>query len=88
MDHSSIEELPKEKRRELLDNLNYLNTAEIKSFCKQHSIPYAITIETKDGRRRRTQDDDRKGVMLNRVRHFLQTGVVLKDLLSVYRRLF
>ena len=79
MDHSPIAKLPIEKRRELLDNLNYLNTAEIKSFCKLHSIPYAIAIETKDGRRRRTEDNDRKGVMLNRVRHFLQTGVVLEE---------
>src|SRR5580698_5982870 len=25
--------------QEILDDLNYLNTGEIKSFCKQHSIP-------------------------------------------------
>ena len=62
----------------LLDDLNYLNTAEIKSFCREHSIPYTIAIET-DGGRRRTRDDDRKGVMLDRVRHFLQTGVVLEE---------
>ena len=79
MDRPPIERLPKEQRQELLDALNYLNTAEIKSFCKKHSIPYAIVIETKDGRRRRTRDDDRKGVMLNRVRHFLQTGIVLEE---------
>jgi len=79
MAYSPIAKLPKEERQELLDNLNYLNTAEIKSFCKQHSIPYAIVIETKGGRRKRTQDDDRKGVMLNRVRHFLQTGVALGE---------
>jgi hypothetical protein len=69
-------------QRELLDDLNDLNTAEIKSFCKRHSIPYAITIETKDGCRRRTMDDDRKGVMLNRMRHFLQTGVILGETCS------
>lgn len=79
MDHPPIAKLPKEQRQELLDNLNYLNTAEIKRFCKRHSIPYAITIQTRDGRRRRTQDDDRKGVMLKRVRHFLQTGTVLRE---------
>ena len=61
---------------ELLDDLNYLNTAEIKSFCKRHSIPYTITVETADGARRKTRDDDRKGVVLDRIRHFLQTGVV------------
>ena len=74
-----ISKLPGDKRREFLDDLNYLNTGEIKSFCKQHSIPYTIAIETNDGRRRRTQDDDRKGVMLDRIRHFLQTGEVLEE---------
>ena len=63
------------------DGLNYLNTAEIKSFCKRHSIPYTIVIETEDGGRRKTRDDDRKGVMLERVRHFLHTGEVLPETL-------
>lgn len=63
----------------MLDDLNYLNMAEIKSFCKQHSIPYAIVIETQDGRAKRTGDDDRKGVILGRIRHFLRTGAVLKE---------
>jgi hypothetical protein len=63
--------------RQLLDDLNYLNTAEIKSFCKRYSIPFTIAIETEDGRRRKTQDDDRKAVILGRIRHFLQTGEVL-----------
>src|SRR5690349_6476815 len=76
---SPISKLPKNEQRELLDDLNYLNTAEIKSFCKQHAIPYAIAVETGDGRRRKTKDDDRKGIMLNRVRHFLRTGVVLEE---------
>ncbi|HYB76448.1 MAG TPA: hypothetical protein VEC08_05780 [Nitrososphaerales archaeon] len=74
-----ITRLPKKKRSELLRNLNYLNTTEIKSFCKQHSIPFRIAIGTKDGGRKITQDDDRKGVMLARVRRFLQTGVVPEE---------
>jgi hypothetical protein len=74
-----ITKLPKEKRRKFLDDLNYLNTAEIKRFCKKHAIPYAIVMETKDGRRKKTREDDRKGVMLARVRHFLQTGELLKE---------
>jgi hypothetical protein len=61
------------------DDLNYLNTAEIKSFCERHSIPYTIVIETKGGGNRKTRDDDRKGVMLERVRHFLHTGEVLPE---------
>jgi hypothetical protein len=71
--------LPKGEQKELLDDLNYLNSMEIKSFCDRHSIPYKIAIETRDGDRRTTKDVDRKGVMLTRIRHFLQTGVVLEQ---------
>ena len=76
MPRSLISNLTRSEQRELLDDLNYLNTSEIKRFCKKHSIPYAISFETPDGRRRRTGEDDRKGVMLGRVRHFLTKGVV------------
>ena len=68
-----------DEQQQLLDDLNYLNISEIKSFCKRHSIPFRIAVETKDGRRRMTRDDDRKGVMLHRIRHFLQTGVILGE---------
>ena len=76
---SLLSKLPADQQRELLDDLDYLNTAEIKSLCKRHSIPYTIAIETMDGRRKRTPDDDRKGVMLERVRHFLATGCALEQ---------
>jgi len=76
MPRSLISNLTRSEQRKLLDDLNYLNTSEIKRFCKKHSIPYAISFETLDGRRRRTAEDDRKGVMLGRVRHFLTTGAV------------
>jgi hypothetical protein len=76
---SPISKLPEAEQQKLLDDLNYLNTAEIKSFCRQHSIPYTIAIETEGGRRRRTKDDDRKGVMLDRIRHFLQTGAIPEE---------
>ena len=76
---SPISKLPKSQQDDFWNDLNYLNTAEIKSFCKQLSIPYTIAIETSDGRRKKTRDDDRKGVMLDRIRHFLQTGVVLPE---------
>jgi hypothetical protein len=74
-----LSRVPKGQRQELLDDLNYLNLVEIKSFCKRNSIPYRITIEGKDGNRKATSEDDRKGVVLKRVRHFLRTGVVLKE---------
>jgi hypothetical protein len=75
----AIDSLPKSKQQELLDDLNYLNLPEIKSFCKLHSIPYRIAIETEDGTWKTTREDDRKGVILRRIRHFLQTGVVLEE---------
>ncbi len=76
---SFLSKLSKGERQELLDDLNYLNISEIKSFCNHHSIPYRIAIETEDGGRRMTKDDDRKGVILDRIRHFLQTGVILEE---------
>jgi hypothetical protein len=75
---SPISTLSKTGRRNLLQDLNYLNTAEIKSFCKEHRIPYAITVEDVDGTCHITPECDRKGVMLHRVRHFLQTAQVLQ----------
>jgi hypothetical protein len=79
MASSFISKLPKRERQQLLDDLNYLKISEIRSFCKRHSIPYRIAIETTDGRRSMTREDDRKGVILNRIRHFLQTGVILDE---------
>jgi hypothetical protein len=75
MPAAPISQIPKRERQPLLDDLNYLNTAEIKGFCKRHPIPYTIVMETKEGTRK-TQESDRKGVMLERVRHFLKTGAV------------
>jgi hypothetical protein len=74
---SLIAFLSKRKQQELLEDLNYLNMSEIKAFCNRHSIPYSIWIETKDGVRRKTQDNDRKGVILDRIRYYLRTGNVM-----------
>ena len=71
-----LAQLPPAERRQLLDDLNYLNPTEIKRFCKGHSIPYRITIEAAGGVRRGTRDDDRKGIVLARIREFLATGRV------------
>jgi hypothetical protein len=71
-----ISTLSSAKRRELLRDLNYLNATEIKTFCKRLSILYRIAVEAGDGTRRKTGEDDRKGVILNRIRHFLKTGAV------------
>jgi hypothetical protein len=63
-------------QRALLDDLNYLNLREIRTFCDRHSIPYRVLVETADGRRRPTRDTDRKPVILGRIRHWLTTGEV------------
>jgi hypothetical protein len=76
---SPISMLQEKRQQELLTDLNYLNIAELKSFCKRHSIPYTIAIESNNGRKRNTNEDDRKGVILDRIRHFLKTGIVLPE---------
>jgi hypothetical protein len=38
-----------------------------------------IAIQTQDGSRRKTNEADRKGIVLNRIRHFLQTGEILDE---------
>lgn len=43
------------------------------------AIPYTIFVESKDGSRKKTSEEDRKGVALDRIRHFLRTGAVLKE---------
>ena len=73
---SLISSLNKSEQRELLEDLNYLNMGEIKTFCERYCIPYAICIETGNGPRK-TSDTDRKGVILNRIRHYLLTGNAL-----------
>jgi hypothetical protein len=76
---SLISHLTRAEQQQLLDDLNYLNTAEIKAFCKRHAIPYAIYVATVNGGRKLTGEEDRKGVMLDRIRHFLTTGVILPE---------
>jgi hypothetical protein len=73
---SLVSRLSKAERRELLDDLNYLNLAEIKAFCKKRSIPFSIFIETAKHECVRTREDDRKGVILSRIRAYLETGRV------------
>ena len=73
---SLIFQLSNDAQAELLDDLNYLNMSEIKSFCRKHAIPYTISIASKDGNRTKTSDQDRKGVILHRIRRFLTTGTI------------
>ena len=49
---------------------------ELREFCDAHRIPYAIYFEGEDGRARRSRDADRKGIVIDRVLHFLNTGSI------------
>lgn len=68
---------PIEARQTLLQDLNYINLGELKSFCKRYAIPYRIAFQKPDGSPGLTDDDDRKGVILNRVGHLLETSETL-----------
>jgi hypothetical protein len=61
-------------RTELLDDIAYLNLAELHGFCDRHGIPYRVRTETNHGGTRSTVDTDRKPIVLDRVRHYLTTG--------------
>lgn len=74
---SLISELSKSEQKELFENIYYLHTEEIHSFCDNHKIPYKIFIETKDGKIKSTQDKDRKAIVINRVKHYLKSGKIL-----------
>ena len=74
-----LSKLPEDQRQSLLDDLNYLNEGEIRMFCRRHSIPHRIAIQTQEGGSRQTKDIDRKGVILDRIRHFLNTGEILEQ---------
>lgn len=71
-----LSHLSPDRRRELLEDLSYLNLAEFRGFCRTRGIPYRIEVETPDGGVRTTTDTDRKPVVLGRVRHYLTTGEV------------
>lgn len=73
---SLIAHLSKSEQKQLLEDLNYLNMQEFRSFCREHSIPFTIFVETHAGERRRTNDTDRKAVVLDRIRRYLKTGKI------------
>jgi hypothetical protein len=73
---SLLSRLSDSQRSELLQNIYYLNMRELHDFCDAHAIPYAIYFEGEDGRIRKSHDADRKGIVIDRVVHFLKTGTV------------
>jgi hypothetical protein len=68
--------LTKIEQTRLLEELNYMNLAEIHGFCSERGIPYKIVAECSNGKMRATKDTDRKPIVLARVRRYLRTGQV------------
>jgi hypothetical protein len=73
---SLLGKLSDSERAELLRNIYYLNMRELHDFCDAHAIPYAIYFESEDGRIRKSRDADRKGIVIDRIVHFLKTGTI------------
>lgn len=73
---SLLDKLTDSQRTELLENIYYLNMQELREFCDAHGIPFAIYFETEDGRIRKSRDVDRKGIVIDRVLHFLNSRII------------
>ncbi|MCB1023689.1 MAG: hypothetical protein KDB79_04835 [Acidobacteria bacterium] len=78
-----ISNLSKTEQKKLFEDLFYLHTAELFSFCDRHRIPYKILIETNNGELKTTRDRDRKKIVLRRITHFLKTGEISKPTVFV-----
>lgn len=64
----------KAQRQRLWRDLQYLNLAEMRSFCQRHELPLHIHVELEGGRLRRTGDRDRKDIVLARILEFALHG--------------
>src|SRR5689334_375082 len=69
-----LSQLTKDAQTRFFEELNYLNLEEIRAICSDCGIPYKILAEHPDGTRKVTQDNDRKPIVLARLRHYLVTG--------------
>jgi hypothetical protein len=69
-----LSQLTKDAQARLLDDLNYLNLQEIRTFCSDRGIPYKVVARYPNGHVKATKDTDRKPVVLDRVRRYLATG--------------
>ena len=69
-----LSQLTKEERARFLQELNYLNLGEIRSFCSARGIPWKILAEYLNGKVVSTKDTDRKPIVLARIRAYLTTG--------------
>src|SRR5678816_725803 len=71
-----LSQLTKSEQARLLEELNYMNLAEIRGFCSERGIPYRIVAEHSNGQVKATKDTDRKPIVLARIRRYLRTGQV------------
>jgi hypothetical protein len=71
-----LSQLTEREQAQLLEELNYMNLAEIRGFCSVRGIPYRIVAEVASGKLMATPDTDRKPIVLARVRRYLTTGQV------------
>jgi hypothetical protein len=69
-----LSKLTKGEEAQLLEELNYMNLAEIRAFCSDRGIPYRIVAEHPNGKVKATKDTDRKPIVLARIRRYLKTG--------------
>lgn len=70
--------LTKEQRKELFQNLYYMDMEEVKVICSAWSIPFHIYIETPNKTLKKAGDLDRKGIILDRIKYYLETGEIKK----------
>ena len=71
-----LAQLTRAEQARLLDELNYMNLEEIRTFCAARAIPFRIVAEYSNGKVKARKDTDRKPIVLARVRHYLKTGEV------------
>lgn len=65
-----------QQKRQLVEDAQYLNLAEMKEFCSAHKLPLHIHVEGDNGRLVRSADRDRKDVVLERIVHFAISGEI------------
>lgn len=71
-----LDRLPAAAQHDVLTGLDYCNLQELRAFCREHAVPFAIYIELPSGERRRSKDIDRKSVVVARIRTYLTTGKI------------
>lgn len=74
---NASKQLTTDQRKEFFKNLNYLNISEYQGFCLKHKIPFHIYY-LKDDVLKKSNEKDRKKIVLARIKKFLETGKISK----------